>query len=274
MQTDNLNNIEPDDNKEQKVERVISELETIDYPGVDDDTFDYSNDRGVGELIPQITQLSQQIPAEIRAALIVGGGPLWNIPKTLSNIDLTISFDINKKQLERNISRMQEILSAEHTQDLFPVPNQNIVDEDKVAQAQEKKRLQAPHIEIDSYGDYHYLYSEEELLATKEYLRKAKFAYVCGDISDKDFTTQLGNILKKNKVKIVFADLSNISEWVCGSSPDSIKRDTLINSLNLIPIDRKCPILHSVDIGQVGRSHLHSKLSIGLKSYGKNLMYK
>lgn len=266
--------MELEKNKKQKVERIVSELKTIDYQCIDDDTFDYSNDRGVGNLIPQITQLSQDIPGEIRATLIVGGGPLWNIPKTLSNIDLTISFDINKKQLERNISRMQEILSAERTQDLFPIPNQNIANDDIVAQAQERKRLEAPNIEIDSYGNYHYLSSEEEFKRTKNYLRKAKFVYVCGDISDRNFTTQLGNILNRNKVNIVFADFSNISEWVCGDQPDPTKRDTLIKSLNLIPIDEKCPILHSRDIGQVGKSHIYSKLSIGLKSYGESLMYK
>lgn len=274
MQTDISDPSETGGEKNQRLEKIISELEILDYQGIKDNAFDYSSDEGVGEFIPQIKELSKEIPGEIRTALIIGGGPIWNIPKTLDNIDLIISLDINKEQLERNKLRKQEILSAEYTQDLFPKPNQNIDNKDIVSLAQERMRLKAPHIEIDSYGDYHYLYSEETLKRTKNFLKTAKIAYVCGDISDKDFTTQFGNILHKNGVTIVFADFSNVGEWVCGSHPNMLKRDTLISSLNLIPIDSKCPILHSESIGRVGRSPIYSRLSIGVKQYGESIMSK
>lgn len=265
---------DPKEDKNRKIDRLISELENIPHQGVDSDAFDYSNDRNVVELIPQIAQLSNSIPGEIRTLVVVGSGSLWNIPKELSGIDLIISLDINRKQLERNKLRNQKILSATSTQDLFPIPNNNIGEEDIVAQAQERRRLNEPHIEMTSYGNYHYLSSEENLKKTQEYLRQAKIAYICGDISDKDFTTQLGNILNSKGANIVFANFSNVSEWVCGSKPNLVKRDVLINSLDLTPIDGKCPILHSRSIGRIGRSRILSKLSVGLKSYGEDLLYK
>jgi hypothetical protein len=273
MQRDIYNSSESEQDKEDKIESAIRELETIDYQGINDDAFDYSNDENVSKLIPQITQLSNEIPAEIRTVVVVGSGPLWNIPKQLSNIDLIISLDINKNQLGRNKSRREEILLAESPNDLLPVPNINIDNSDIVARAKERRKIEAPHIEMTSYANYHYLSSEVELQKSKDYLRKAKIAYVCGDISDKSFTTQFGNILNSKGANIVFAGFSNVSEWLCGSKPDSTKRDDLINSLNLIPVDKKCPILHSRSIGRVGRSPILSKLSVGLESYGKNLMY-
>lgn len=272
MQTDNPDPSDFEENKEQKIERIISELEAINYQGSDSETFDYSNDMGIAELIPQINLASKEISGEIRTALIIGSGPLWNIPKSLNNIDFIISLDINKKQLERNISRKQEILAAEQVQDLLPIPNHNIDNDDIIAQIQERRALEAPAIEIKSYGNYHYLSSNEELKRTKEYLKRARIAYVCGNIADNTFTTQLGNILNTNKANIIFADLTNTSEWICGSKIDFTKRDNFINSLRQLPIDIRCPILHSRSIGRIGRSPICSKLNLGLKSYGESLI--
>jgi len=63
MQRDIYNSSESEQDKEDKIESAIRELETIDYQGINDDAFDYSNDENVSKLIPQITQLSNEIPA-------------------------------------------------------------------------------------------------------------------------------------------------------------------------------------------------------------------
>lgn len=272
MQEDIYNRTDIADDKDQKIETLISELESIPYEGIKEEAFDYSNDEDVAKLIPQIAQLSNNILGEIRSVIIVGSGPLWNIPKELNNIDLIISLDVNKNQLERNKSRIQEILSTKNPQSLLPIPNNDINQDDIVAVAKERRRLKLPQIEMSSYGNYHYLSSEETLQKTQDYLKQAKIAYVCGDISDREFTAKFGNILKNSGGNIVFADFSNISEWVCGSKLNQAKKETFINTLTLIPIDKTCPILHSRSAGRVGRSPIYSQLSVGITSYEKDLI--
>jgi hypothetical protein len=272
MKEDIFTPIENVDDKDQKIGKMISELEAINYEVVESDALNYSNDSCVSRFIPKIVESSDKIPGEIRTVIIVGSGPLWNIPRALTNIDLIISLDINKNQLDRNKTRKQEILLAKSTKELLPSPNPNIENSDIVVQAQEKRKMKAAQVEIEAYGNYHYLSSVEELRKAQEHLKKAKFAYVCGDIADKEFTSQLRVVLKSSGANIVFADLSNVSEWVCGSKPDPNKRDSLINSLNLLPIDEKCPILHSRSTGQIGRSPIVSKLSLGTRDYGESLM--
>ncbi len=271
--------------KDQKIDALISELEAINYQGEETDAFDYSNDQETARLMPQIIQSSNEIPGEIRTVIMVGSGPVFNIPKELSNVDLIISVDINPNQLKKNKARIQKISSAQSTHDLHPVPNPNVGD-DIIEIAQERKRLAAPNLEKGSYGRYHYMSSEEKLRETQEYFKQptTKIAYVCGDLSDMEFTTKFGNILKSKDANIVFAGLSNVGEWICrinrmvSTKRDVhiealIKRDAYIEALSLLPINSKCPILHSRTIGgRAGFSPIYSKLSLGLDAYGQDLM--
>jgi hypothetical protein len=271
MQDTIYNPEESEKTKEEKIGNIISAIESIEYDGVSNSPADYSNDEMVVSILPKIPLLSQEIPGEIRTALIIGTGPLWNIPRILKDIDFVISVDINPMQVKRNRQRAEEILLANSINGLLPVPNLNIDENDITGKAVERHRLHAPQVEMDSYSSYHYLSSQQQLQHTKAFLQNSKIAYVCGDISNPVFTKKLGEILKSNDVNIVFAALTNVSEWVCGSKIDLSKRDSLINSLSLLPIANNCPIMHSRSSGRIGRSPIYAKLSTGLDSYGESL---
>ncbi|MDD3808613.1 MAG: hypothetical protein PHG49_03905 [Candidatus Pacebacteria bacterium] len=255
--------------REEIIKKFISEIELIKSPTTQGDAFVYSNDTEVAKNMPEIIKSVDNAKALFKVAVIIGSGPLWNIPKEFEGIDLVLSLDINSNQLELNRQRASEIMSAQGPDDLLPKPNNAIDAKDFIAIKKERDRINAPKIEADSYSFYHYLSSMEKLRKTQFFIEKNKIAYVGGDISDHDFTKKLGDILKKYKADVVFMDLTNVLEWVAGS-PGHVKqeaKDNYLKSLGNLPLIENCPILHSHHIGRAGRSPIVAQLNFGLENY-------
>jgi hypothetical protein len=264
--------INPQEEKLKNIKELILELESIEQPSISEEyTSDFSNDTQVAAIMPEIIESVGKEKALLRAVIMVGSGPLWNIPKELKDIDLVLSLDINRNQIQHNRQRRLEILSANKVEELLPKPKQEIDENDIYTVINERRKIEAPKIEQNSYLSYHYLSSEEKLHQTQDFLKKGNIAFVNGDLSNNDFTKILGNILNNHKISIVFSDFSNVMEWVAGS-PGHISekaKNNFLESLKNIPMTENCAILHSHSIGRVGRSPIVSQLSFGLIRYGQ-----
>jgi len=228
----------------------LSELKSRDVEA--SEAFAFSNDEGVGKLIPSIKDRLQHSKVAQKAGLFVGHGSLWSLGKELPQLDLLIRMDMNSAQIVADREWANVIDQASGVEEIL-------------ARLSERDRRLAEK-EMISYGEYHYLASDEQLQRTQYLLRRRNIAFLNGNLLDGHFMTGIGDILRNKGTAIVFSDMSNAMEWMGGQRTQETQ-ETAASRLALFPFADESVFLFGITMGKAGRAPIKADLVTGLDRY-------
>lgn len=249
---------------EQAITSLAIDLEKLSPGKVEpDDKYTYkgvySNDLHVAEVIPALKRNVSSIPAKIsgvRVGLVIASGGILSLGKELPEIDLWIVLDKSPGLIKAMKEYYALVSRATGT--------------DQVLAFNDDYKKDSP--ERESYGSYHYLESQKSLEETQRFLRDKKIVFMNADLLDRGFMTKMGETLKSHNSEVVFANLTNVMEWIPGYN-DGSSKDRFRSSLDSIPFNPNSAFLFSISEGgfglrgKVGRSPLIARTTVGFENY-------
>lgn len=243
--------------KETRINALLTQLRSIKGQQIDhrNTLFPFSNDREVEKLLAQIITQEKDIKADIKVGFVVGAGGLITLGKEMDDIDVWIAVDKNANIFEAAKKRdecIEQESTVEKARDLPLTPiDKSLLD-----------------IEKQSYGEKHYLASQEGFDKSQQFIQKKNIAYICGDLTEDGFLEQIGTTLNQFGAQITFANMTNVLDCIYQKPQDQI--DWFHQGFNVLPIHDQCVFLYSRhNIGQTSLP-LYARSVVGKTAYLQN----
>ena len=214
-----------------------------------------SNDEHIFVQIPKLISEHEQfgkIPGS--TALFISQGHMWSMLAHIP-VETALRVNINENQLAADKEWETVIQSAKNIDEILAI-------------AEKQGQKAALEKEMRSLGHFHYLYSDENLRKTQEAMNSTEIRYVQGDLTDSNFLRAQAAALVEKGERVIFADMTNVMDWILRLQPDRGPTQTQAD-LTLLPFHEKCNFLYSVTPPghRMGRSPRRNGVVSGLQNY-------
>ena len=214
-----------------------------------------SNDELVFAQMPKLISDHERlgrIPGN--TALFISQGHMWSMLAHIP-VETALRININENQLAADKEWETVVRSAKNTAEILAI-------------AEKRGQKAALKKEMLSLGRFHYLYSDENLRKTQEAINSTEIIYAHGDLTDPNFLRAQAAALAEKGKRIIFADMTNVMDWISRLQSDRDPTQTQAD-LAQLPFHESCNFLYSVTPSgrKLGRSSRKNGVVSGLQNY-------
>lgn len=217
----------------------------------------FTNDAGYADVLPSMGEAlrEQNHDGKLRVPIIAGWGALATIAGALPiNADAYVIVDITDQifnPIKRMISAIRTSNSPEECMKIYDAQNYF---KDMGQLGVDPTRYW--DIELQSFGDKHFLASLPNFLASKQALANTPVFYSHGNLEHPPYLNALTKVFNESNVSVPYASVTDLGEW----------NDGFLENADLLPWDNSTIISWSTNNGCPAAQPI-SQFSVGVQNY-------
>jgi len=217
----------------------------------------FTNDAGYANMLPGMKEalVEQKHDTKLRVPIIAGWGALTTIAGALPiRADAYVIVDITD-QIFSPIERMISTIRSSDT----PEECMKIYDAQHYFEEMKGKGVDPARywdIELQSFGNRHFLASLPNFLASKRALQDTPIFYSHGNLEHPPYLRALTSVFEKSNASVPYASVTDLGEW----------NDSFLPNADLLPWNDHTVISWSTNNGRPTAQPV-SRFSLGVQNY-------